>query len=567
MNKIAGFTSGGTYSATPTGLSIDANTGAINVASSSPGNYTITYSVAATGCNPVASGTASFTINAGSTPVTGFSYSPTSVCSNAANPVLNRASGFTSGGNYSATPAGLSIDANTGAINVATSSPGNYTITYSVAATGCNPSAGGTASFTINAGTTPVTGFSYAPATVCANAANPVLNKTTGFTSGGNYSATPAGLSIDANTGAINVASSSPGNYTITYSVAASGCNPAGSGTATLLINAAGPSPVTAFNYGTDTLCTGSAAIIPIPAAGFTAGGLFQSIPAGLSINSSTGSISPASSAPGTYTISYTVSPGICTSGASHQENLVVSVKPAKPIVNPASAEICVGNSVNLTATGNAVTEWYETPSLSDPVQTGPRYTISPITNQKLFVLSRNGSCRSDTTEVQILVQPFPEKPSLGNDTSICSGETLLLNPGSYSAYRWQDGSTQQLFTVSRSGLYSVTVGRGCQSSDSISVIVLAECADIFFPGAFTPNGDGKNETFGPSGNLFLVRNYELSIFNRYGQRIFFSRNPVERWDGGEKSNRSGPETYTWMARYLFRGKQTVKKGSLLLIK
>jgi hypothetical protein len=63
------------------------------------------------------------------------------------------------------------------------------------------------------------------------------------------------------------------------------------------------------------------------------------------------------------------------------------------------------------------------------------------------------------------------------------------------------------------------------------------------------------------------VKNYELSIFNRYGQRIFLSRNPADRWDGGEMSKRSGPEAYTWTARYLFRGKQTVKKGSLLLIK
>ena len=67
--------------------------------------------------------------------------------------------------------------------------------------------------------------------------------------------------------------------------------------------------------------------------------------------------------------------------------------------------------------------------------------------------------------------------------------------------------------------------------------------------------------------NLFLARNYELSIFNRYGQQVFFSRNPTERWDGGIKSTRSGPETYTWMARYLFRNRQMLRKGTVMLIK
>ncbi len=71
------------------------------------------------------------------TPVVQFSYDATNYCENAANPVLVTAAGFTTGGTYSASPAGLSINTNTGAINLQTSSAGSYIITYNLPSSGC----------------------------------------------------------------------------------------------------------------------------------------------------------------------------------------------------------------------------------------------------------------------------------------------------------------------------------------------------------------------------------------------------------------------------------------------
>jgi hypothetical protein len=101
-----------------------------------------------------------------------------------------------------------------------------------------------TFSVTINSTITPVTGFTY-PTPVCANNANITPSPNVGFTAGGSYSST-AGLAINATTGEINVVSSAPGTYVVTYTVAASGCQLLGSSTFSVTIS---PVPTTSLIF------------------------------------------------------------------------------------------------------------------------------------------------------------------------------------------------------------------------------------------------------------------------------------------------------------------------------
>jgi gliding motility-associated-like protein len=73
-------------------------------------------------------------------PIVQFSYNAVAYCKNAANPVLVPNSGFVTGGTYSATPSGLTINANTGSINMQTSSIGDYVVTYNLVSNGCTQS-------------------------------------------------------------------------------------------------------------------------------------------------------------------------------------------------------------------------------------------------------------------------------------------------------------------------------------------------------------------------------------------------------------------------------------------
>jgi len=77
------------------------------------------------------------------------------------------------------------------------------------------------------------------------------------------------------------------------------------------------------------------------------------------------------------------------------------------------------------------------------------------------------------------------------------------------------------------------------------------EFSQIEMPNVFTPNGDGKNDEFTPLNERFLGPCAQLSIYNRYGQRIFESLGNNLRWDGRSFAGESAPDgvyfyVFTW---------------------
>ena len=155
-----------------------------------------------------------------------------------------------------------------------TSTPGTYTITYSFTVGACSNTA--TTSITITALPTAI--ISYAVSPYCATG---IANVTQTGTAGGTYSA-PAGIVINASTGDIDLATSTPGTYTITYSFTVGAC----SNTATTSITITALPTATISYAGSPYCATGTATVTQTG----TAGGTFTA-PAGVNINAATGDI------------------------------------------------------------------------------------------------------------------------------------------------------------------------------------------------------------------------------------------------------------------------------------
>ncbi|KGO78581.1 hypothetical protein Q762_15135, partial [Flavobacterium cauense R2A-7] len=166
-------------------------------------------------------------------PTATISYAGTPYCSGVGTANVTQTG--TVGGTYSST-AGLVINAATGAVNLGTSTPGTYTVTYTIAASGGCAVVTATTSITINPTTIPVTGFSYTTP-VCINGTNPIPTTVAGFTTGGSFTST-AGLTLNAVTGEITLSSSTAGTYTVTYTVPATVCGPVGVSTFSITITA-----------------------------------------------------------------------------------------------------------------------------------------------------------------------------------------------------------------------------------------------------------------------------------------------------------------------------------------
>jgi gliding motility-associated-like protein len=119
--------------------------------------------------------------------------------------------------------------------------------------------------------------------------------------------------------------------------------------------------------------------------------------------------------------------------------------------------------------------------------------------------------------------------------------------------------------TFSDSGAYSikqwVISPFGCM--DSITkTLYISYAYNLHIPNAFTPTNDGLNEGFKPIG--LGVKSYEMTIYNRWGEKIFISNEDQSSWDG--KDALPGYYLYHIKAKD-FRGNIHYYKGSVYLIK
>ncbi len=176
---------------------------------------------------------------------------------------------------------------------------------------------------------------------------------------------------------------------------------------------------------------------------------------------------------------------------------------------------------------------------------------------------------------------PFPVNFSqlnnftLGKDTLLCSPASITLNANdpNVTSYLWQNGSTDDTQQVDTSGLYWVrlTDEYGCVKKDSINITVRGcETCRLFIPSAFTPNDDGLNDIFKatPQCKYIGLRNFDLRIYNRWGQLVF-STNDINRgWNGMYKNEKVDPGIFLYVVNYaLLQNEPLQQRGTVTVIR
>ena len=227
---------------------------------------------------------------------------------------------------------------------------------------------------------------------------------------------------------------------------------------------------------------------------------------------------------------------------------------------------ICEGDSVSLSAFGNySFCHWMDDPYLND--------TLYVTNKEGNYWIEVNDVCGIDWDTVFVDVQPLPAV-DLGNDTIIKMNTTIQLCPGQgYCGYTWQDGSSSQHYLTNSPGTFWVDVTNefGCKSSDTI--LIFPESFKIYLPTAFSPNNDNVNDIFIPISPYEVDFDYEIMIFNRYGQMVFKSNSISEGWDGNYQNLPCPVEVYTWivvvqpMVESSFYAGQNMMKGNVTLLR
>ena len=270
------------------------------------------------------------------------------------------------------------------------------------------------------------------------------------------------------------------------------------------------------------------------------------------------------------------------------------SRSPVTKINTPGKYKIIVQAGCSFSDSANVI--FYDKPSFSlgpdKTICTGEQLLIDPQINNVYFLWSTGDVSSSisinktgqywlkatnltnacfDMDTVNIKDKPFPTL-WLGNDTLICETEELLLKTGLENnrtglSFQWQDGSGNSTFKVRSPGLFSVRVSNNCTiKSDTIKVSF--KVCPLGIPNAFSPNGDGRNERFRVKYGEGITK-YRIQIFNRFGQRVFESRDQLTGWDGTMLGKPQPMGTYGWLVQYTDgqTGKLVALKGTVTLVR
>lgn len=245
----------------------------------------------------------------------------------------------------------------------------------------------------------------------------------------------------------------------------------------------------------------------------------------------------------------------------------------------------CRSNTLHFQHNGaHDVNSWTWTFN-SDSIVHTQNHTISfPSSSvNTVSMIVSNGIC-SDTTDNTITLDN-EVKAGFDMPSIICPEDPLIATStctGQVDAWRWTfdvvSSSTQEnpapvFFPQhNRETYYAIKLvatnnSLGCSDSLKKMLRVLSNCF-IAVPTAFTPNGDGLNDYLSPN-EAFKADNLQFSVFNRWGQLVFSSRNWQEKWDGTIKGIPQGSGVYVWFLNYTHRetGQKVSQRGTTTLIR
>lgn len=193
-------------------------------------------------------------------------------------------------------------------------------------------------------------------------------------------------------------------------------------------------------------------------------------------------------------------------------------------------------------------------------------YTINKSGNYKVNV-EQNFCKAQDSLKVRYISQPTVD---LGGDVDLCYGKKKILEIFADDAtFVWQDNTPLRSYVITQPGKYNVTVKNKCGQALGEMTANFHTCHRVFVPNAFSPNGDGNNDTFVIECGEDVLMIEELSIFNRWGGRVF-SAAQFQPGDANFEWHGEGfmPDVYSYYLTVRYTdGEVETKTGDVTLIR
>lgn len=335
---------------------------------------------------------------------------------------------------------------------------------------------------------------------------------------------------------------------------------------------------------GSDFLLTGPSSVNILAASTFCTNGFSNIITLNLAAPIVTG---------GTYTLLLKKGTDgntlINACGATTPEGSSLSFNVDEPVSAKFTYQVgygCSTDTLFYSAVNSVATNWYWNLDTQTSNQQNPVQVVSnTLTTLHVTHIISNGFC-SDSSSQNINLSDLnpPLKASFTITNITCpDSPAVITNNSSGNIVKWiwnfGDGATsyQQsppphtYSTLSSSTDFTVTLtiqnALGCIDTAQAVVKAIPNCS-VLLPSAFTPNGDGLNDNFGPLG-AYNTKNLVFEVYDRWGHLIFKTNDWQNKWDGTFSGKPQPAGIYIWFLSYTDTNTHShvSKKGTVTLIR
>lgn len=277
----------------------------------------------------------------------------------------------------------------------------------------------------------------------------------------------------------------------------------------------------------------------------------------------------------------YVVKISDASSGCSYYDTVFVKVDKWPSVSAGSDKAICPGDFVTLDGTVSAGVQfftWLPGTGLNDQLLVQP--IASPASDTYYTLFAKNGYCYAkDTVFVHVMPKitaNFNPTPNNGLAPLPVFFQNLSVNGNTY-AWDFGDGlgtstDKEPNYVYISDGIFraslKVTDSLGCMDTTSALINVIVK-ETLFIPSAFTPNGDGLNDIFAVIYSPSRFEFVEMSVYNRWGVKVFDTKLPGGNWWDGKVNGVAEPPgifTYNVVARDK-KGKSYELNGTIALVR
>ena len=285
---------------------------------------------------------------------------------------------------------------------------------------------------------------------------------------------------------------------------------------------------------------------------------------------------------PGAYNVVLTLSsviPVECTDSDSYFEQIVIGDE-VSAVTNPPNSG-CIPLTVSLTNNSINASEYlWDFGDGNTSTDNLPSHTYNDAGTYEISLIASNtATCnKADTTTVVVEAYPYAEAAFIFEPTFAETNTPIILTNNSTLAdtYEWDFGngttSTEETPALSydTDGTYQICLTaintEGC-NDELCQEIIISTSLFIGVPNAFSPNNDGLNDVLYIEGRSGISQ-MEFSIFNRWGEKVFFTTNPDEGWNGDVKTENQEVEVYNYLLIAILKnGDERKLYGNITLLR